>query len=1004
MSTNIFYNERFTASQVATLVDLSAAAYDDSPSVQSWQSITSDLVGYGLKSSDIKGTSYSRLAATFDAAASFWTTRIAEANVALLRNTSTNEIAVAFRGTNGAGDASYWTNMDAYYEIYKDFFAALKNYISAKGITRLSVTGHSLGGAMAEKFAYSFERESGCAVDCVGVASPWASYNGSDMSVVNIGHSNDIVYSIAGWKGDNAISNLYVALDNGGFFSDLANVTAHSVSFYQYTAHRIAASSLLGDMTKNDTVIVDNTGDDGKLSAQVASESKSILPRFTSQKLYVLGGYGSDSYDFSAASAGSALYAAPTIIIEGSSGNDSIRGGPGRCDVAVYSEEFSRYDAGTGSGVTTINHARGSRYDGTDSLTAVEIGRFKDRSVDLALLDGPTYTTSTAISTSSGQAVGKLSVTLPTSMLDGNADISINLSSSGITKKYNFALVIDVSGSMSGTPLEDAKAAYITLINHLESIGAASSSTFAVIPFASSADLYSSLTASQARDAIRGLSASGGTDYEQALIKARDYFNATSAYNVTNITYFMSDGMPNEGNYSTVAPQLQRLSDVRAYGIGSAQLSDLDAVDSNDAQQLKSASELASAFTASQLRKADVAGIDILLNGTVVRQLSSADLTEDTLGLTYHGTVAGLDTSLFAANGFEVRARFTDPTWVTPAVKTEVHAFDATLRARSRGFNFDGDQYDDVLLQSQYGAGSTVGYNTDGQPSAAPRPGAVAIWTMDDTAIKTGSVAKILNDTNWMAVGSSDFDADGKSDVLLRHRDGRVAVWSMNGATIANGGVVKTLSDPNWAIATIGDFDGNGAGDVMLKHTDGRIALWEFSGGQFVRGVVVKTLADAAWKVAASGDFDGNGREDVLFQHASDGRLALWSMDGANIASTKVVATLNDRGWKVEGAGDFNADGIDDILLKHTDGRLKVWELSGSGSVTEKALPTLSDPNWDVAALGDYNGDGRTDIVFQNPDGRIATWLMDDSNRLHAAVTKSFADNQWTVIGDGQYV
>ena len=35
----------------------------------------------------------------------------------------------------------------------------------------------------------------------------------------------------------------------------------------------------------------------------------------------------------------------------------------------------------------------------------------------------------------------------------------------------------------------------------------------------------------------------------------------------------------------------------------------------------------------------------------------------------------------------------------------------------------------------------------------------------------------------WKAVGTGDFNGDGKSDILFQNTDGQIAIWEMNGTT-----------------------------------------------------------------------------------------------------------------------------------------------------------------------------------------------------------------------------
>lgn len=70
---------------------------------------------------------------------------------------------------------------------------------------------------------------------------------------------------------------------------------------------------------------------------------------------------------------------------EGGGGNDRLDGGGGVADVAVFSGNCSEYDIEKlPDGTIKVVHVGGSRADGTDTLTAIEIAEFADgRTIDL---------------------------------------------------------------------------------------------------------------------------------------------------------------------------------------------------------------------------------------------------------------------------------------------------------------------------------------------------------------------------------------------------------------------------------------------------------------------------------------------------------------------------------------------------------------------------------------------------------------------------------------------
>jgi FG-GAP-like repeat len=74
--------------------------------------------------------------------------------------------------------------------------------------------------------------------------------------------------------------------------------------------------------------------------------------------------------------------------------------------------------------------------------------------------------------------------------------------------------------------------------------------------------------------------------------------------------------------------------------------------------------------------------------------------------------------------------------------------------------------------------------------------------------------------TTWSVVGTGDFNADGKSDILWRDSSGDVAVWLMNGATVVTPGALGNVPT-TWSIAQTGDYNGDGMSDLLWRFMNG---------------------------------------------------------------------------------------------------------------------------------------------------------------------------------------
>jgi len=72
---------------------------------------------------------------------------------------------------------------------------------------------------------------------------------------------------------------------------------------------------------------------------------------------------------------------------------------------------------------------------------------------------------------------------------------------------------------------------------------------------------------------------------------------------------------------------------------------------------------------------------------------------------------------------------------------------------------------------------------------------------MDGTTLQGGALVNTVADLNWVVEGTGDYNGDGKSDVLWRHRvSGNNQVWMMNGTTLSSTGNLPTV-DLGWAVA-----------------------------------------------------------------------------------------------------------------------------------------------------------------------------------------------------------
>jgi hypothetical protein len=275
-------------------------------------------------------------------------------------------------------------------------------------------------------------------------------------------------------------------------------------------------------------------------------------------------------------------------------------------------------------------------------------------------------------------------------------------------------------------------------------------------------------------------------------------------------------------------------------------------------------------------------------------------------------------------------------------------------------------------------------------------------------------------DSNKTKTPISDFNGDGKSDILLRDAvSGQTAIWMMNGSAVTSNALTSMnagvyTSTTGWQAQGIGDFDGDGKNDLLWRDSaTGELAVWTMNGATVVASATASVnpgayTATTGWHVQGIGDFDGDGKSDILWRDAGTGQTAIWFMNGAvatTSANTSVQATA---GWQVNGVGDFNGDGKADILWRHAGtGKTAVWFMNGAvkiggGYTNVQAGLYTSTTGWHVQGTGDFNGDGKSDILLRDAEtGRMAIWTMNGVKVTSSAYTSVDAGGlQVTAIAD----
>jgi FG-GAP-like repeat len=156
-------------------------------------------------------------------------------------------------------------------------------------------------------------------------------------------------------------------------------------------------------------------------------------------------------------------------------------------------------------------------------------------------------------------------------------------------------------------------------------------------------------------------------------------------------------------------------------------------------------------------------------------------------------------------------------------------------------------------LPSSWKNAGTGDFNGDGKSDLLWRNdnGAVAIWQTNGTTVTSNNIIASLT-SDWKAAGTGDFNGDGKTDILWRNDNGAVSLWKMDGNTVVAAPIISnvpTLSN-DWKIAGISDYNGDGRADVLWRNgLTGEDKMWFMNGSNATVGAVATLTTD--WKSAA---------------------------------------------------------------------------------------------------------------------------------------------------------
>jgi hypothetical protein len=244
-------------------------------------------------------------------------------------------------------------------------------------------------------------------------------------------------------------------------------------------------------------------------------------------------------------------------------------------------------------------------------------------------------------------------------------------------------------------------------------------------------------------------------------------------------------------------------------------------------------------------------------------------------------------------------------------------------------------------------------FNTDGSTDLLFRnrlTGVIGTWYMNGPTTTGGTTFSLTPPATYSLIGAGDFLSNGSTTLVFQDSvDNRVVFWytgGANNAVITGGDYVNQTPGAGWKLVGVTDFNQDGRSDLLFQNqTTGQLVIWNMSGPYYQSGLIIPHTPAAGWKVVGTGDFNGDGFADIAFQNQTTGKIEIWFMQGTTYMGGGTVASTPATGWNVVGVGDYNGDGYADLLFQNqTTNQAAVWYMNGTlyqgGSILPSNMPT----------------------------------------------------------------
>ncbi len=245
-------------------------------------------------------------------------------------------------------------------------------------------------------------------------------------------------------------------------------------------------------------------------------------------------------------------------------------------------------------------------------------------------------------------------------------------------------------------------------------------------------------------------------------------------------------------------------------------------------------------------------------------------------------------------------------------------------------------------------------------------------------------VSGTFGDPEWNTryVTVADLNGDARPDLIVANRSSNPAAPRPSYVCLNDGaGAFPTcapLATQSATIVVASDLDGDGKTDLVVPHRDGgqNLIFWNDGTGRFFEPPAAVGPATSRIRAAAAADINGDGTIDLV---VGDERNGMFMYIGAGKRAFDAPVALGGSAGApyAIAIADMNRDGKADILVGRQEAVGSVFFNLGAGRV-----PTFADAPWGDGkgsvygvAIGDLDGDGWPDIAAARSEAPNGVWF-----------------------------